>query len=68
VFCGPFVIIASFLADLVKLNGTLMKEEKHFELKYQRSNLLEGTGPQVIMKSFFRIFIIDYERMYKGMG
>mmetsp|Transcript_41400 Transcript_41400/g.63123 ORF Transcript_41400/g.63123 Transcript_41400/m.63123 type:complete len:95 (+) Transcript_41400:4129-4413(+) len=45
-----------------------MKEEKHFEYKYWKQNLLEGTGPQVIMKSFFKTFIIDYQRKYKGKG
>jgi len=58
----------SFLADLVNLNSILMKEEKHFEYKYWKQNLLEGTGPQVIMKSFFKTFIIDYQRKYKGKG
>jgi len=65
---GYFFILGSFAADLIKLSDSILKDEKHFEFKYKHQNIMEELKIDLLMKSFFKTFIIDYEEKYKGMG
>ena len=57
----PVLMILSFLVDLISLPSLLLRDERHFEYKYQQSlEILSDIQVEVIMKTFAKIFYMNF--------
>jgi hypothetical protein len=68
ILMGLPLIVVSLVVDLLTLNGHLMRDEKHFEFKYQQVNVLAGLDPVFVMNAFYFVFINGFEKNYKNKG
>lgn len=59
-FC-PVLMVLSFLVDLLSLPSLLLRDERHFEFKYQQSlEILTEIQVTVIMNTFAKIFYMNF--------